>query len=47
MFPSSRWQRCEFCLSRFRGAIGNLLYVACTRATDRLFLAEALFNELC
>ena len=25
----------------------NLLYVACTRATDRLYLAEGLFNELC
>lgn len=25
----------------------NLLYVACTRATDRLLLAEALFDELC
>ena len=25
----------------------NLLYVACTRATDRLFLADALFDELC
>ena len=25
----------------------NLLYVACTRATDRLYLSEALFNELC
>lgn len=25
----------------------NLLYVACTRATDRLLLADALFDELC
>ena len=25
----------------------NLLYVACTRATDRLYLSEVLFNELC
>jgi F-box protein, helicase, 18 len=25
----------------------NLLYVACTRATDRLYLSEALFEELC
>lgn len=25
----------------------NLLYVACTRATHRLYLAEGLFEELC
>lgn len=25
----------------------NLLYVACTRATDYLYLAEGLFEELC
>jgi ATP-dependent exoDNAse (exonuclease V) beta subunit len=25
----------------------NLLYVACSRATDRLYLSEALFDGLC